>query len=255
MNKQLKQRFWEIDFLRGLAVIMMVVFHLLYDLTYFGGYNINIHSGFWLYFGRATATIFIFLVGVSLTLSFSRSWKIQNSGQKLYLKYLKRGLKIFSWGLLITIATWIFLRDGFVLFGILHLIGISIILAYPFLKLRYSNLLLGIAIVALGIHLKNFTFGFHWLVWLGFVPDHFCTVDYFPIIPWFGVVLIGMFFGNLLYPDYTRKFNLWGRSDFRFIGLFCLLGKHSLVIYLVHQPILIILLYLLGVMGVMGIDI
>jgi len=246
LNKHPEQRFWEIDFLRGLAIIMMIVFHLLYDLTYFGGHNLNLHSGFWLYFGRATATIFIFLVGVSLTLSFSRTMKVRNSEQKLYLKYLKRGLKIFSWGLIITLTTWIFLRGVFVLFGILHLIGISIILAYPFLKLRYWNLLLGIVIVSLGIYLKNFTFGFHWLVWLGFIPDHFCTIDYFPIFPWFGVVLIGVFFGNLLYPGYTRKFDLWDLSNFDFIGLFCRLGRHSLVIYLIHQPMLIIFLYLLG---------
>ncbi len=250
MNKHPEKRFWEIDFLRGLAIIMMAVFHLLYDLTYFGGYNLHLHSGFWLYFARATATIFIFLVGVSLTLSFSRSDKIQNLRKKLYLKYLKRGLRIFSWGLIITLMTWIFLREGFVLFGILHLIGISIVLAYPFLKLRYWNLLLGIAFIALGIHLKNFTFGFPWLVWLGFVPDHFYTVDYFPIFPWFGVVLIGIFFGNLLYPDYTRKFNLYDLSNFNFIGLFCFLGKHSLIIYLIHQPILIILLYLLGIVDI-----
>ncbi|MEA1908097.1 MAG: heparan-alpha-glucosaminide N-acetyltransferase [Euryarchaeota archaeon] len=253
MDKHPEQRLWEIDFLRGLAIIMMVVFHLLYDLTYFGGCDLNIRSGFWLYFGRATATIFIFLVGVSLTLSFSRYGKIRNSGQKLYLKYLKRGLKIFSWGLIITLATWIFLREGFVLFGILHLIGISIILAYPFLKHRYLNLLLGIAIIPIGIYLKNFTFSFYWLVWLGFVPDHFCTVDYFPIVPWFGVILIGVFFGNLLYPNYTRKFNLWDCSEFRSIGLFCLLGRHSLAIYLIHQPILIILLYLLGIVDIVGV--
>ena len=250
MNKHLEKRFWEIDFLRGLAIIMMIVFHLLYDLTYFGGCDLNLHYGFWLYFAYATATIFIFLVGVSLTLSFTRANKIQNSGQKLYLKYLKRGLRIFSWGLIITLMTWIFLRDGFVLFGILHLIGISIILAYPFLKLRYWNLLLGIAFISLGIYLKNFTFGFLWLVWLGFMPDHFYTVDYFPIFPWFGVVLIGVFFGNLLYPDYTRKFNLCDLSNFNFIGLFCLLGRHSLIIYLIHQPILLILLYLRGIAGI-----
>jgi len=246
MNKHPEQRFWEIDFLRGLAIIMMIVFHLLYDLTCFGRCDLNLHSGFWIYFGRATATIFIFLVGVSLTLSFSRAMKIRSPEQKLYLKYIKRGLKIFSWGLIITFVTWIFLRAVFVRFGILHLIGISIILSYPFLKLRYWNLLLGITIISLGIYLKNVTFGFHWLVWLGFMPDHFCTVDYFPVFPWFGVVLIGVFFGNLLYPDYTRKFDLWDISNFDVVGLFCRLGRHSLVIYLIHQPILITLLYLLG---------
>ena len=229
---------------------MMIVFHLLYDLTHFGGYDLNLHSGFWLYFARTTAAIFIFLVGVSLTISFSRAEKIQNSRQKLFLKYLKRGLSIFSWGLITTIVTWVFLRRGFVLFGILHFIGISIIMAYPFLKLRYWNLFLGITFIALGIHLNNCTFGFPWLVWLGFIPDNFYTADYFPIFPWFGVVLIGLFFGNLLYSDYTRKFNLWDISNFNFIGLFCMLGRRSLMIYLIHQPILIILLYLLGIVDI-----
>ena len=250
MNEHPEKRFWEIDFLRGLAILMMIVFHLLYDLTYFGGCDLNLHSGFWTYFAHATATIFIFLVGVSLTLSFSRTKRMQNTRQKVYVKYLKRGLTIFSWGLIVTILTWIFLREGFVLFGILHLIGISIVLSYPFLKLRYWNLLLGIVIISLGIYLKNFTFGFLWLVWLGFTPDYFYTVDYFPIIPWFGMILIGVFFGNLLYPYYTRKFNIWDLSNLNFIGLFCLLGRHSLIIYLIHQPILIILLYLLGIVDI-----
>ena len=250
MNKHPEKRFWEIDFLRGLAIIMMIVFHLLYDLTYFGGCNLNLHSGFWLYFGRATATIFIFLVGVSLTLSFSRARKIQTSGRKLYLKYIKRGLRIFSWGLLITLTTWVFLREGFVLFGILHLIGISVILAYPFLKLRSLNLLMGIFFISIGIYLNNVAFDFPWLLWLGLMPDRFYTIDCFPIFPWFGVVLIGMFFGNLLYPDYTRKFNLCDPSNFNFIGLFCFLGRHSLLIYLIHQPILIMLLWLLGIVDI-----
>ena len=250
MDKNLEKRFWEIDFLRGLAVIMMILFHLLYDLAYFGEYDLNLHSGFWLYFGCTAATIFILLVGISLTLSFSRANKIQDAGGKLYQKYLKRGLKIFVYGLIITLTTWIFLREGFVIFGVLHLIGISIILAYPFLKLRSWNLMLGIIFIALGMYLKNLTFGFPWLMWIGLMSCHFYTIDYFPIFPWFGVILIGLFFGNLLYPNYTRKFNLRDRSDFSFMPLFCFLGKHSLLIYLIHQPVLITLLYILGVVNI-----
>ena len=248
-EQNLEKRFWEIDFLRGVAVIMMIIFHLLYDITYFGGFNLNLHTGFWAYFARATATIFILLVGISLTLSFSRAKRLKKSGRKVYLKYLKRGLQVFSWGLIITLMTWIFLRDGFVVFGILHLIGISIILAYPFLKLRFWNLMMGTVFIYLGVYLKNVNFGFLWLVWLGLIPDHFYSVDFFPIFPWFGVVLIGMFIGNLLYPNYTRKFKLRDLSNFRFISLFSLLGRHSLLIYLIHQPILIILLYLLGIVN------
>jgi len=247
MNLNLEKRFWEVDSLRGLAIIMMILFHLLYDLTYFGEYNLNLRSGFWLYFGRTTATIFILLVGISLTLSFSRTKKIQNAREKIYQKYIKRGLKVFSWGLIITLTTFVFLREGFIVFGILHFIGISIILAYPFLKLRSGNLLIGIVFISIGIYLKNFTFGFPWLMWLGLRPERFYTVDYFPIFPWFGVILIGLFFGNLLYPDYKRKFNLCDLSNFSFIRLFCFLGRHSLLIYLIHQPILIALLYLLGI--------
>jgi len=252
MDKNLEKRFWEIDFMRGLAIIMMILFHLLYDLNYFGKYNLNLHSGFWLYFARATATIFILLVGISLTLSFSRAKKMQMAREKLYLKYLKRGLKVFSWGLAITLMTWVFLREGFVVFGVLHLIGFSIILAYPFLKFHFWNLLMGIVFIAFGIYLKNFTFSFPWLMWLGLMPDHFYAVDYFPIFPWFGVILIGVFVGNLAYPDYTRKFNLCelSNSNFSFIRLFCFLGLHSLLIYLIHQPILIALLYLLGIVNI-----
>jgi len=245
MDKNLEKRFWEIDFLRGLAIIMMIIYHFLYDLNYFGNYNFDLSSGFWLYFARTTATIFILLVGISLTLSFSRT-KIQKPKINLYLKYLKRGLKIFSWGLIVTLMTWIFLREEFVIFGILHFIGISIILAYPFLKLRYWNLLIGIICIVFGMYLKNFTFDFSWLMWLGLRPHYLYTVDYFPIFPWFGIILIGLFFGNLLYPHYKRKFKLSNFSDFSFTKLFCFLGKHSLLIYLVHEPILIILLYLLG---------
>ncbi len=250
MDRNLPKRFWEIDFLRGIAIIMMVLYHLIYNLSYFVGYNIKANSGFWLYFARTTATTFIFLVGVSLVISFSKANKSFINEKRLFPKYLIRGLKIFSWGLIITLVTWFFLREGCVVFGILHLIGISIILAYPFLKLRYENLLIGLLCIFLGTYLKGFVFNFYWLVWLGFRPTQFYSVDYFPLLPWFGVVLIGIFFGNLLYPDYSRKFHLHDFSDFYIIKLFCFLGKHSLFIYLIHQPLIIVFLYLFGLVNI-----
>ena len=121
------------------------------------------------------------------------------------MKYLQRGLKIFGLGLIITLATWIWPGEGFIVFGALHCIGISIILAYPFLRFRYQNLLLGIILISIGIILKNFTFDFYWLLWLGFTPSTFYTVDYFPLLPWLGVVLIGIFVGNIIYPNFKRR--------------------------------------------------
>jgi uncharacterized membrane protein len=199
-----------------------------------------------MYFARTTATTFIFLVGVSLSVSFSRTKKIHQDRNKLFMKYFRRGLKVFSWGLIITLVTWIFLREGFIIFGILHLIGISIILAYPFLKLLYWNLLIGLFCIFLGAYLKCFVFNFYWLSWLGFRPAQFYSVDYFPLLPWFGVVLIGIFFGNLLYSDCSRRFQLIDFSSFSGIKVFCFLGKHSLLIYLLHQPLIIAVLFLLG---------
>jgi uncharacterized membrane protein len=238
------KRFWEIDLLRGIAVIMLIFFHFLYDLNYFNIYKLSLYSGLFLIYVYLGGTLFFILVGISLTLSYSRARK-KLAKKELRLKYLQRGLKIFGLGLLITFATWIWPGEGFIVFGALHCIGVSIILTYPFLQFRYHNLLLGIIIISMGMILKNFTFNFYWLLWIGFTPASFYTVDYFPLLPWLGVVLIGIFVGNSIYPNYKRKFVLKDFSKYNFIHLFCFLGRHSLLIYLLHQPIIIILIYLL----------
>jgi uncharacterized membrane protein len=251
MENILYKRFWELDSIRGLAIIMMITYHFLFDLTFFGIYSLDVYSGFLWVFARITAFTFIFIVGVSLTLSNSRAQitgRYKEGG--LFRKYLKRGLKIFSLGLLITIITWIFIPQEFIIFGVLHFIGISIILSYFFLKSKYLNLYLGMGLILLGIYLGNYTFDFNWLVWLGFIPSNLDTVDYFPLIPWFGVVLIGLFFGGLLYKNYQRQFKIPDLSKNYFIKIFSFLGRNSLIIYLIHQPILIIILYLLGIVNI-----
>lgn len=250
MNKNPTQRFWEIDALRGVAIVMMVLVHLRYDLVYYGGYRTPLLvSAGWVNFARATASIFMFLVGVSLTLSFARATKVEPGDRQLFAKYLKRGLTVFGWGMVITVVTWVLLREGAVYFGILHFIGLSIILAYPFLRLRLPNLLIGLILIALGTYLNGRTFTFPWLMWLGLVPERLTSVDYYPLIPWFGVVLIGVFLGNSFYPDLARKFKLPEWSGYLPIRLLSFLGRHSLLIYLVHQPIVVALLYLLDIIN------
>ena len=245
--QKIKKRFWEIDFFRGIAIVMMVIYHSVYDLSSFGHYNINATSGFWLYFARITANIFIFLVGTSLYVSYIKTEKIIKNKRALYVKYLERGLKIFCWGLVITGVTWFLFGKGYVIFGILHLIGISIIIAFPFLKLRFWNFPLGIFCIILGLYLKGLTFNFPWFLWLGIKPVNFYSVDYFPLLPWFGVILLGIFFGNLLYADGSRKFIFPDFSHFTIIKCFSFLGKHSLFLYLIHQPLIIAIIYLLGI--------
>ena len=227
----MRKRFWEIDFLRGIAIIMMVMFHFLWDLNHFYNFDISVSKGFWNVFQITTASLFLFLVGISLTISNTNN----NAG---YIKYLKRGLKIFSFGLIITVVTKLIFPDSFVVFGILHLIGVSIILSYVFRKFRYLNLLFGICFVVVGGLLKNYAVNFDWLFFLGLYSNRFYSLDYFPIFPWFGVILIGMFFGNLLYSTNKRNFKLKDSSENKAVNFVCFLGKKSLIIYLLHQIVL-----------------
>ncbi|MFH0833000.1 MAG: heparan-alpha-glucosaminide N-acetyltransferase [Candidatus Aenigmatarchaeota archaeon] len=231
----MKERFWEIDFLRGLAVLLMITYHVVFTLNYFGNYTVD---GFRL-FGFLAAIMFILLVGISLSLSYSRA-------HADFSKYLKRGLKIFSYGLVITAVTFIFLKSGFVVFGVLHLIGLSIILSYFFFR-RRLNILIGIFLIIIGLYIQNVELDFPYLLWLGFEP-RFYTLDYFPLLPWFGLVLIGIFFGDMLYPNHRRRINV-PEIKFYPIKLLSLLGRHSLFIYFMHLPIIITLLYVFGFIG------
>ncbi|MFW5928686.1 MAG: heparan-alpha-glucosaminide N-acetyltransferase [Thermoplasmatota archaeon] len=244
-----QKRFWEIDFMRGIAIIMMITFHSAFNLYYFDLFDINIDSTPWWLLARSTATIFIFLVGTSLTLSYSKA-KRSKSRKGIFAKYIIRGFKIFFWGIFITVITYLFLGDAFVRFGILHFIGLSIIIALPFLRFKKINIIIGSVIVIIGYYIESFTVETNWLMWIGLRPASFYTVDYFPLLPWFGLILFGIFAGNSLYPDHERRFELPDLSDIGPIKIFSFLGKHSLLIYLLHQPVIIILMIIFGIIDI-----
>ena len=239
-------RIWEIDALRGLAIVEMVCYHFTWDLAYFGLIQANLLAGPWQVFARTIATTFILVMGISLTLSHTRA--SQRAGDSsLFLKYLRRGGQIFGLGILITIATYFFIGRGFVIFGILHLLGLSIILAYPFLgRSRWLSLAVGLAAIGVGIYLNRLVVSYPYLIWLGVKQSGTYMVDYYPLLPWFGVALLGVFAGYSLYPAATRRFNLPDWSQVGPVRGLRFLGRHSLLIYMVHQPILIGLLILLG---------
>jgi uncharacterized membrane protein len=235
-----KERFWEIDALRGLAITKMVIFNYSFALFYLGIYTFKEGMSFpgW------AAAVFIFLVGLSLTISYNRIKK--KPKKEIYKKFFLRGLKIFGFGILITIITFITFPEAFIIFGILHFIGVSIIIGQFFLRFKKLNFFLGLLIIALGFYLQNFRFDFSWLLWLGFAPNNFYTFDYFPILPWFGITLLGIFFGNWLYKNGKRQFKIKDLSNFSIVKLLTFLGRKSLIIYLVHQPLLISVLLILG---------
>ncbi len=238
------QRFWELDFLRGVAILMMIVYHTIFDLSFLKIVEIDIYSpAIWI-FARTIPVIFITLVGICLTISYSRASKRLN-GKQLRMKYIKRGLWVFFWGIVATIFSWLLLREGFIVFGILHFIGLSIILVYPFLKKKSDFIIIGGIFIVLGVLLLTTTFSFPYLIWLGFVPPWFHTIDFFPILPWFGFILIGLGLGNEFYKDGKRQFRIKDLSDNSLVKPLSFIGRHALFIYLTHQILLLSIIYLL----------
>ena len=234
------------DAARGVAIVMMVVYHLMYDLNNFGGYGIESTTGFWARFADATAGAFLFLVGISLAISYSRA----GARRGLFGKYLRRGLRIFAYGMALTVV-FLALGLGVIAFGILHLIGVSIILAYPLLRYRFANLILSVSLIGVGWYMQaqGVSSESPWLLPLGVVPENLPMPDYRPLLPWFGVVLLGLFAGNVLYGGGKRPAGVPKKAPLVAKPL-APLGRNSLFIYLIHQPVLVALLVALGVIQI-----
>lgn len=235
------ERFPEIDFARGIAVVMMVVFHIAFDFYYLRIVAIPANSLPWRVLAMSTAGLFLFLVGVSLSISAVYARK-KLSRNEFILKYVKRGAGIFSIGIGITLVTWIILPGSFILFGILHLIGLAIALSPLYTGYSWQNLIAGSVIILLGPVVSAMR-GAGWLLWLGIHPPAFYSIDYTPVVPWLGVVLTGVYFGTFFYPGGIRRWHpVMPKILDKPLGF---LGRHSLAIYLVHQPIILGILFVL----------
>lgn len=224
------KRFWKIDAMRGLAVAGMIIFHFFFILDFFDVINQQMRSGWWLIFARLIQFIFLGLVGVTLALS-----------QKTNTDQLLRGLKILGLGLIVTFVTYIFIPEQFVVFGILHFIGTSIIILAPLLKKPNLALVLAIAVLLVSPSLSSQQTAFLPLYILGLqTPLSVNPVDYFPIFPWISVILIGLFIGHFLKE---KKFYQQVTVP-KYFQTLTFLGKRSLLIYLIHVPIIIGILIL-----------
>lgn len=218
-------RIWEIDFLRGLAIIFMVVFHFIADLKDFCAFDVEYLTGFWFYVGKLSAILFIFTAGISATLSKST---------------LKHGIKIFFWAMLITIVTYIYNPITYIRFGILHFLGISIASYRLTRRLRPGWLMItGILGIIIGNVVAFLPTNLPYLFPFGLTTSSFTTMDYYPLVPWYGIFLFGIAAGKIFYNKRKCLF-----SERFFLMPLVRLGRHSLAIYLVHQPLLLAILAL-----------
>ncbi|MGD8852901.1 MAG: heparan-alpha-glucosaminide N-acetyltransferase [Gammaproteobacteria bacterium] len=223
-------RLLSIDALRGVAILLMVVFHFCFDLAYFqlAGFDFY-RDPFWLHLRTSI------LVGVSLVLA-SRNGLDPN-------RYLKRLLLLALASAAISVATWWMFGPRFVFFGVLHFIALASVLGLAFLRGAWLNLALGASLIVFSASYESPWFDQTAWRWMGFMTHKPATEDYVPLFPWFGVVLMGIFAGKqmLRAPWLPRLDERLGESATA--RGFAAAGRHSLVIYLLHQPLLIGLLY------------
>ena len=232
------QRIWEIDFLRGLSIILMVGYHLLFDLGEFRGvkrflgFSTDLSSTAWTTAQYLFAALFVILSGVSSTLSRNN---------------VRRGLKLLLVSLAVTAATYVFDPSSAVYFGILQCLAFSILIygaalakSGPAGCAAGGALVIGFG-VALRALLKGVTVPFDWLIPFGITSPSFTSFDYFPLFPWFGIFLAGSALGKSAYA--SRRSLLPWPLPATFVNA---AGRHSLLIYIVHQPVIMGVLYVLG---------
>lgn len=223
-----------IDALRTLAILCMVVFHIAYDLQHFYGWEIDVSAGFWKSLQLFTATLFLLLVGYSAVLSHQRRYVDPSSMLQQWIDQRTRLLWIGGSALLVSIVTYIIDPLTFVRFGILHLIAVATILTPLIYPLKHDAIALGgffllFQSITEKMHLHTSLF-----LPLGITPPIFHTVDYFPLIPWFGVICIGMGLAHVIAPP---RINLPRMLTWP--------GRHALILYLIHQPVIMMLLTLI----------
>ena len=231
-----KQRIWELDALRGLCILCVIVVHFLFDLQFFIGLNLTLPSWFQ-FIQQYGGVIFVLLSGCCATLG-SRSFC--------------RGLLVFGAGMLISLVTagmyWLGLADRTVIvwFGVLHLLGICMMLYPLFRKLPSAPLAaLALCILLIGYAITGLRVSAPFLFPFGLVTEHFFSSDYFPLFPQLGWFLLGVVLGRTVYAE-KRTLLPGGTQNFFLLRFFCWCGRQSLFIYLLHQPILYGLLELIA---------
>ena len=210
-----KPRYQLLDQIRGFAVLLMIIFHFSYDLAVFGHVNIQFQKDpFWWGFPRLIVFLFMIAVGMSLRLVHVPNYR--------WKPFFQRWLKLVVFALIISVSTYFAFPDRWIYFGTLHSIAVCSLMAIPFVRYpKISGLLALIFLVPVVL--------FKWsLPWIE-LPHK--SMDYIPAFPWVGVVFLGIYLHSV-------NFNKFLLPDIKPLQALAWMGKHSLLIYMLHQPIL-----------------
>lgn len=233
----MKKRIWELDVFRGICILGVIAVHFVYDMVELYRLVSWDYPPIFSFIKDWGGVLFLLLSGTCVTLG-SRS--------------VRRGLIVLGCGLVISAVTaamfWlqIFDRSIIIYFGVLHCLGVCMLLWPLFKKLPWWVLLLcGIVLTALGLDLRALPgVDTYWLMPLGLPWQGFASSDYFPLLPYLGFFLMGAALGKTLY---RRKESLLPKVNPKniFIRFFSFCGRQSLWLYLLHQPLLSGIFYLI----------
>lgn len=216
------------DSLRGLALVLMAIFHFSYDLNEFKVVGIDFnHDPAWLNFRTLIMSMFTLLVGVSFSLG----------GASFSSRHFRARLaRLTACAVLISVTTYFFFGNSWIYFGVLHLFVVASVIGPILLRAPKWNLAVGSALIALPLAYKSDWFNPAPQNILGLASRRPFTEDFAPLAPWLGVIMIGVFIGMIARG---RKLN----AEWRPLSQ---LGRHSLLFYMTHQLVLYPLAWLIA---------
>lgn len=204
----------------------MIYFHIIFDLKDLYGYPLEYASGVNYYIGKLSVILFMLLSGISCTLSKNN---------------VKRGIRVLAIALLITLATHLYSDALGVKFGVLHFLGLSMILYEAVKKANpYVLLAAGVIIIIAGNLFGKITMSHDIFFIFNLTSNSFYSSDYYPLFPWLGIFLFGIVIGKLFYSSkesllpFSIKENPISKA-----------GRHTLILYVIHQPLILVILSLL----------
>ena len=238
----MKKRIWELDVLRGICILGVVAVHFIYDLVELYQLVHWEYPPLFSFIKQWGGVLFLLISGICVTLGNHS---------------VRRGIVVFFCGLIISGVTYGMYHYGFagksimIYFGVLHCLGTCMLLWPMYKNTPWWGLLLqGLILVALGLYCSDLIMNrqliidSQWLIPLGLFPTNFASSDYFPLLPNLGFFLIGSAIGKTVYKKKESLLPMV-RPENCIVRFFSFFGKHSLWIYLLHQPLLAGIFYLI----------